>query len=141
MDKRRETGIYGMIRMSALDKDIAKAAREAGGDAVILVGEDEKVVGIASMGSASASGTYGWGGWSGSGFGSSFTHAVKNHMARFIVIKYLADSAASPVQPAPPAPAAAPTQAPQPAVALAPAPKPACGSVPQPDGSVKIIPC
>jgi hypothetical protein len=35
-DRRHATGLVGMVRMSLLDDDIAKAAKAAGGDAVIL---------------------------------------------------------------------------------------------------------
>ena len=46
-DRRHQSGIYGAIRMSDLDKDIAKAARAAGGDAVILQSEESEVIGEA----------------------------------------------------------------------------------------------
>src|SRR5665213_3594899 len=39
-DRRHETGLVGMVRMSTLESDNAKAARAAGGDAVILESED-----------------------------------------------------------------------------------------------------
>jgi hypothetical protein len=94
LDERHETGLIGMARMSSLDSDIAKAAKQAGGDAVILADEGEKVTGVASSGTASAT-QYGN---SATAFGFGHAREIKNHQARYVVVRYLPDA---PPQPAP----------------------------------------
>ena len=109
-DRRMKTGLYGLIRMSGLDSDIAKTAKAAGGDAVILQNEGEDVLGVSGFGSAYATGGNGFA----SAFGSSFSAPVEAHVARYIVVRYLPDDpAAVPTGPPSPAPVAgAPVAAP-----------------------------
>jgi hypothetical protein len=103
-DERHKTGLWGMIRMSSYESDIAKAAKAAGGDAVILVSENDQVVGIVGGGFGDANATYNGNtaNASGSWFGTS--RPMKEHDSRFLVIKYLPD--ATPAQPAPSQPSA-----------------------------------
>ena len=86
-DRRYESGLYGMIRMSGMDYDVAKVTKEAHGDAVVLEREGEDLLGVGS--SASAFGSGNRGGFS--AFGSSYSAPVKAHTARYIVITYLPD--------------------------------------------------
>ena len=119
-DRRMKTGIYGMIRMSGLEPEIAKLAKNAGGDAVILENEGDDVIGVGGSG-------YAFGNRYGSGmsaFGTAYSAPVKAHISRYMVVKYLPDDApaqaslppaASPAAPpisgtTPPTPAAAPPQ-------------------------------
>lgn len=78
-DRRMRTGIYGAIRMSNLDGEIAKVAKGNGGDAVIEGDSDDDMIGISSGSSGYASGGRGWA----SGFGSSFAAPVKARVSRF----------------------------------------------------------
>jgi opacity protein-like surface antigen len=105
-DRRMETGIYGLIRMSGLEYDIAKAAKGAGADAVILEREGEDLLGVAGGGSAFATGNRN----SASVFGSSYASPVKAHVARYVVVTYLPDEAPTTGQQGTPAaPGATPT--------------------------------
>jgi hypothetical protein len=117
-DRRHKTGIYGMIRMSGLDDDIANAAKAAGGDAVILQGEDDDVVGIYSGRSVSVYGTGGPGWGQASGFSSGISRPIEAHDSKYLVVKYLPDD---------PAVVTAPVVSPP---ALAPAPGPATPASP-----------
>ena len=90
-DRRMKTGIYGMIRMSGLDTDIAKVANAAGGDAVIMQSEGDDVLGISGFGDTYASGSAGGGSFNASSFGSAIVKPIKAHVSRYIVIKYLPD--------------------------------------------------
>ncbi|MFI4973733.1 MAG: hypothetical protein ACHP84_04240 [Caulobacterales bacterium] len=83
-DRRHETGLYGAIRMSSLTSDIAKAAKAAGGDAVILQSEDEDVTGHAAYVTG------------GTGFAVGRTREIKEHDVRYIVVKYLPDDDPAP---------------------------------------------
>jgi hypothetical protein len=87
-DHRFESGLYGMLRMSGLDREIADAARKAGGDAVILAGEGDDVIGVSGFDTTSL---YGRGAYS-----SSFVAPMKTHNSRFVVVKYLTDDTAAP---------------------------------------------
>jgi hypothetical protein len=112
-DQRHASGLIGMVRMSSLDDDIAKAAKAAGGDAVILDGEGTEVVGMAGFGTSNAyaTGGYGWG--RATGFSSGVTRPIEKHDARYIVVKYLPDTDQQPVAaPLPPAQSAAPNNDP-----------------------------
>ena len=91
-DRRHKTGIYGAIRMSGLDSDIAEAARLAGGDAVILVGENDDVIGVAGSSFGNVNGTYGSGSYSGNGSSFGFAKQIKAHDSRYLVIRYLPDA-------------------------------------------------
>lgn len=130
VDERWESGIYGLIRVANLEHDIAKQVRAAGGDAVILDEQHDKVWGVAgsSYGSATWSGHSAWG----SSFSTASPYGTKN--SRYVVVKYLpeASPAAAPVAPpaAPPeqqagapVPAATPSSTP-----ATPPPAPAPGS-------------
>jgi hypothetical protein len=128
-DRRHETGIYGAIRMSSLQSDIAKAAKQAGGDAVILAEEGEEIVGHAAFANTNLNGGWsggavrtgnavtGSGSYSGNAFTSAFSRDVKKHDARYVVVKYLDDGTPQAGQPSTPGPAEAqgPAQAPGPA--------------------------
>jgi hypothetical protein len=103
-DSRMKTGLIGMIRMSGLESSIAKQARDAGGDAVILAESGTETTGYVGQthttGQATATtngSTYGnnyqsntkvWG----SSNGYSQTAAVKTQHSRYAVVKYLPDS-------------------------------------------------
>jgi hypothetical protein len=93
-DRRHETGIYGAIRMSGLDSDIAKAAKAAGGDAVILEGAQDEVTAVIGSGFGDARGTFSGGAFNGSESTFGVTRAIKDHESRYVVVKYLADSSA-----------------------------------------------
>lgn len=75
----------GIIPMSQLRSDMVKKAREAGGDAVIQLGNQSQIAGYYTSGSASA---YSYGS-SATAYGSSTTMPVRRNMAKFAVIKYV----------------------------------------------------
>jgi hypothetical protein len=75
----------GPIPMASLKTDIVEKAKEAGGDAVILLGSQVQFVGTYSTGSASA---YGYGG-SATAYGSSVAVPIGKKLSKFAVIKYL----------------------------------------------------
>ena len=75
----------GIIPMSQLRSDIVKKAREAGGDAIIQLGNQSQIAGYYTSGSASA---YSYGS-SATAYGSSTTMPVRRNMAKFAVIKYV----------------------------------------------------
>ncbi|HEX3699316.1 MAG TPA: hypothetical protein VHV27_01450 [Phenylobacterium sp.] len=102
-DQRHETGLFGAIRMSSYETDIAKAAKAAGGDAVILQSESEEVTGRTGFADTQVNGTHSFGSFSGGAFTSMMARDMKNHKARFLVVKYLD-------QPQPPSPAPAADQ-------------------------------
>jgi len=91
-DRRHATGLIGAMRLKSLEKDIAKAARSNGGDAVILVGADRELVGFASSGQANAFST---GGGSANAQGSSFSAPVAKQNSRYAVIRYVIEAAES----------------------------------------------
>jgi hypothetical protein len=105
-DERHKTGLWGAIRMSALDDDIAKSAKAAGGDAVILDGENDEVTGVVGSSFGDANGTYGNGTASASGSSFGFRRATKEHDSRYLVIRYLPDP--TPTGPAPTMPPVSP---------------------------------
>lgn len=157
-DERWKSGIYGLIRVSNLEHDIAKSVRAAGGDAVILQDQHDKTWGMASssFGGGSWSGN-GWGGsWSGSSFSTLHPYGTKESL--YVVVKYLPDETPTTAAPAitgapsadaqaePPAPsggaadanaAAAPAAGPIQSSQAAPR----CGALRQKDGSLRIVPC
>jgi hypothetical protein len=96
-DRRHKTGVFGAMRMSGLEKAIAKAAKEAGGDGVILIGSDTEVTGYATTGQAQATGY----GNNVQAYGSSMSSPVAKQNSRFAVIRYV--PAPSPATAAPPA--------------------------------------
>jgi hypothetical protein len=103
-DRRHKTGIYGAIRMSGLDADVAKAAKAAGGDAVILDEARDEVTGISSSAVGSASGSYGGGSFEASGSRFGIRRAIQDHESRYIVVRYLPDEPKSASTPPPSAP-------------------------------------
>ena len=122
-DERHKSGLWGLISMSNLESDIAKTAKGAGGDAVILVAAQDEVTGVvgSSFGdltgsaTASASGGFASGNSSASGFGFGMSSAIKQHDSRFLVVKYLPDAAPSAPGPTsvPPQQVQGPVQGPQ----------------------------
>jgi hypothetical protein len=102
-DERWASGIYGLIQVANIERDIAKRAQLAGGDAVILQDSHNNVWGI----SGSTFGSASWG--SHSAFGSSFSteSPYGTRATRYIVVKYLPDGA-GPGEPAQPSSSAAP---------------------------------
>ncbi|HEV2363973.1 MAG TPA: hypothetical protein VGS12_07210 [Caulobacteraceae bacterium] len=112
-DRRRENGLVGAIRMHGLDPDIAKTAKAAGGDAVIVTDEGSDVIGEAGFGSAVASGNSssgGFGSYRARASGSYLSRQVREHSSRYVVVRYLPDPPASPgpAVASPPAPVAPP---------------------------------
>jgi len=108
-DERHKTGLFGALSMSGLENDIARQARSAGGDAVILTDAHDNLQGYVGTGFGSAYGSrYG-------AFGSvsTFSRPVESHSSRYVVVKYLPDGAAPAWSDAAPPPldAEAPTMA------------------------------
>ncbi|WP_162782207.1 hypothetical protein [Arenimonas caeni] len=107
-DRRHATGLIGAMRLKGLEKAIAKAARENGGDAVILVGAEREVVGFASSANANANST---GPNSASAWGSSATVPVAKQNTRYAVIRFLPDLPAETEEDSPAEGAAEPAEA------------------------------
>jgi hypothetical protein len=105
-DRRHQSGLIGAIRMSTLDPDIAKAAKAAGGDAVILESEDSDVIGGSAYANTNVSGYGGGGAFHGNAFTVGGSHLIRKHDSRWMVVKYLPDDPAAgpPAAPIPPAP-------------------------------------
>lgn len=86
-DERHKTGLIGAIAMSSLEADVAKAARAAGGDAVILMGEQDNVQGYAgsTFGNAQQYGNR--------AYGNAYSHSrpIESHASKYLVVKYLPD--------------------------------------------------
>jgi hypothetical protein len=99
-DRRHETGLIGMVRMSSLDSDIAKAAKAAGGDAVILQSEDDDVIGETGFANTNVNGYGNYGGFHGNASTTGFSRQVRKHDSRYIVVKYLPDDAPDAAAPA-----------------------------------------
>ena len=76
-DRRHKSGIIGKISMSHLRSDIATAAKQAGGDAVMPVSSNTQTVGAVAYGH-SLGGGYVAGG-----------HAIQKEETEFAVIQYL----------------------------------------------------
>lgn len=88
----------GIIPMASLRGDMAKKAREAGGDAVIQLSSESRISGYYSSGTATArttgNVTAGYGPTatyksSTTAYGTSTTVPMKKNAAKFAVIKYL----------------------------------------------------
>jgi len=101
-DERWESGLYGLMQMSRLEHDIAKAVRAAGGDAVIVTDSEDRVwgYGTSTYGSANYGNGFAW------GSAHSDTHPYGTRATRYIVVRYLPDAPpmSSVPQPAPAAP-------------------------------------
>jgi hypothetical protein len=91
-DRRHQSGLIGLARMSALDHDMAKIAKANGGDAVILEGQDTDVIG------AGASYGRGW----------AVAAPIRKHDSRWTVIRYLPDEAPPSAEASPAPPTASP---------------------------------
>lgn len=100
-DRRHKTGLLGSMRMSGLEKAIAKAAKENGGEGVILIGSEAEVTGYATTGQAQAN-SYGN---NVQAYGSSMSAPVAKQNSRFAVIRFLPEPSPTTVEP--PAPEAA----------------------------------
>ena len=97
-DERWKTGLIGAIRMSSLEHDMARSARQAGGDAVILTNAQDNLRGVVGSTFGGASGTVvgspGFATFSASGSSTTFTRPVESHASRYVVVKYLPDGPA-----------------------------------------------
>jgi hypothetical protein len=80
-DRRHKTGIWGAISMGNLEADVAKVAKQAGGDAVILVSADAETTGYVGNAWNNPNGNHTWG--SGA--------PVQKQNSKFAVVKYLPD--------------------------------------------------
>jgi hypothetical protein len=77
-DRRHKTGIWGAISMSNLETDVAKVAKQAGADAVILVSSDTETTG--STGYVPPNG------------GARTIRPVQKFDSKYAVIKYVVDA-------------------------------------------------
>lgn len=82
-DRRHASGLIGMARLKSLPKQVARMAKENGGDAVIMVSSGDDVVGYASNAGATVNGN--------TAYGNSMTVPVAKRESRFAVIRYLPD--------------------------------------------------
>lgn len=95
-DTRLKSGLIGKLRMSGLDSSIAKEAKKAGGDAVILVDANAETTGYVGMSntssqaSATASGNTAMA--QGHSFTTGSTAAVQKQHSRYAVVKYIDES-------------------------------------------------
>jgi hypothetical protein len=94
-DERLKTGLIGAIRMSELERDMARMAKQAGGDAVILTVTQDKLRGVVGSsyggGSGTVFGTPGFATFSASGSSTTFTRPIESRASRYAVVKYLPD--------------------------------------------------
>lgn len=91
-DRRHKTGIIGAISMGNLESDVAKVAKQAGGDAVILVSENAETTGYVGNAWNNPNGGPTWGNGA----------PVQKQNSKFAVVKYLPDD--TPVTPPAPSP-------------------------------------
>ena len=75
----------GLIPMARLRSDIARKAKEAGGDAAIKIYSQQQINGYFSTGGANVSAH----GNHATAYGSSYTGAARTNTAKFVVIQYL----------------------------------------------------
>lgn len=85
-DRRHATGLIGMARLKSLPKQVARMAKENGGDAVIVVSSENDVYGYAASGNATANGNR--------ATASGFAVPIAKRESRFAVIRYLPDAPA-----------------------------------------------
>jgi hypothetical protein len=113
-DDRLKTGLFGIIAMADLKRDMARHVRKVGGDAVVMTQTEDTVEGATGATFTSGQGTATAFGNSASFLGSSnsssFVGLVKTHHVRYYVIKYLVEATPPAEAPAAPAPAPSPTQ-------------------------------
>jgi hypothetical protein len=74
-----------LIPMSMMGKDVVQKARGAGGDALILLDNQNPIVGYSSTGTAQAT-SYGNTAYANS---QGYTSAVRHSISKFAVIKYM----------------------------------------------------
>jgi hypothetical protein len=98
-DRRHKTGLVGKVRMGSLEKDVAKIAKENGGDAVLLLASDAETVGyVGSSNATTQANAYSSGNRA---YGTAYTSgsvtsaAVQKQVSRFAVIKFVEDSPVS----------------------------------------------
>jgi hypothetical protein len=107
-DERHKTGLWGLISMSQLDHDITKAAKKAGGDAVILSNAQDRTISIFGSSFGNASGNCSGGmtatttgafttgtansSCNATGYGFSDVSPVQKHDSSYWVVKYLPDA-------------------------------------------------
>jgi len=114
-DSRLKSGLIGMIRMSGLDSSIAKEAKKAGGDAVILTNSEAVTKGSisnthtnttstantsgninATTSGNTTAGTFGAATTaSGQSNSTTFAAPVQQQHTKYAVIKYLADDSST----------------------------------------------
>jgi len=114
-DSRLKTGLIGMMRMSGLDSSIAKEAKKAGGDAVILTNAEVVTKAFITNTQTNSSATANTSGsFNGTTTGTSTTGAygattttqgssnsttvaapIQQQHSRYAVIKYLADDSST----------------------------------------------
>lgn len=89
-DRRHASGLVGKMRLKSLPKQVAKMAKENGGDAVIMVSAQDDVIGYASNANATVNGNR--------AYGTAMVAPVAKRESRFAVVRYLPDArpAASP---------------------------------------------
>jgi hypothetical protein len=101
-DTRLRSGLIGKIRMSGLESSVAKEAKKAGGDAVILVDANAETTGYVGQSNTSAQASATATGNTATAQGHSWTTgatvAVQKQHSRYAVIKYLEDSPNAPVR-------------------------------------------
>lgn len=92
-DRRHKTGLVGWIRMSSLDSDVAKLAKENGGDAVILVASEAETVGTVGSSYGSARGNANTVGGNttmhATGWSTGSSAAVQKQQSKYAVVKYV----------------------------------------------------
>jgi hypothetical protein len=119
-DERLKTGIIGLIRMSSLERDMARMVHSAGGDAVILTDARDDVLGISSTSfggvSGSAFGTGSFVNFSASGSSTTFARPVESRASRYVVVRYLPEDPSVAPAPAWSVTQPSPPDAPPPAV-------------------------
>lgn len=92
-DRRHKTGLVGVIRMSGLEKSLAKAAKKVGGDALILLSQYSETTGY--VGSSNTSGNANVYGNSNYAYGTVNSHtnsassAVQKHNSGYAVIRFV----------------------------------------------------
>jgi len=106
-DRRHKSGLFGALRMSTLEGDVADVAKANGGDAVILVSAEAETVGTVGHSFGQANGTANTYGGSttvhASGWSTGISSAVQKQQSKYAVVKYVEGPTTS--NPPPSAPA------------------------------------
>lgn len=104
-DRRHKTGLIGLIRMSSLESDVAKLAKENGADAVILVGSEAETVGTVGSSYGSAQGNANTFGGNttmhASGWSAGSSAAVQKQQSKYAVVKYVERKSPAATEPPP----------------------------------------